>query len=76
MIEIDAQEYSSTKWFSGIYIDKEGKEWLFTIVVDYDNNSSSCRIDCVQWIDDAPFKDDAENKQIESQIRETFYAQQ
>lgn len=75
-INIDKEEYSSTKWFNGTYIDREGQEWPFIIVVDYDDNSSSCRVDEVQWVDSAPCNYDAGNEQIESQIRDEFYARQ
>lgn len=73
-IVIDKKEYSSTKWFAGIFTDAAGYKHTFNIVVDYDDHPKTARVDDVQWAEEPPKLDEESNKIIEQQIKDTFYA--
>lgn len=52
-IDIDAQPYATTNWYSVIYTDENDKDYELTICIDEDENIGS-HTKTVTWVEAVP----------------------
>jgi len=67
-IQIDAEPFSETRYYSGVYSDGDqpDKEYSFTIATQFDENSNVMFILEITWTDETP----TDSQEIEKQIKE------